>query len=254
VKQSDLRALIDLGADLDAPLPNGRTLVLDLLVEEVQELRGAVGLQVIYGFHGLALDAAIALLAAGADPDSCVRECPTGFDDHRGSEQYPPGMCAVHFVPLLCTEEWPGPDSTRQLAVFPKPRGKYHRMDAVEMARKLAEALSKAGADFAARNEPRYGWTACHAALVLCEGADEPEETEDWKEMSADWCRAAGKHSFAILSRFCDHSRCMYDDPEDDSDDSDAAADPALLVEAEKPAAAAATARKKKKKSKGRGK
>ena len=231
IKQSDLRQLIELGADLDARLATGRTLVLDLLCQETETLMEAVGNDIIYGTHGDAIDAAISLMAAGADPDLPIEEDPArGL----GDKTYPHGMCAIHFVPMLCQQEWPGPSSTEAVAIYPTGGN-----TAVQMARKLAEALHAAGADFAAPDEPLFSFTACHAARMLCAGAGEAEETDSREELNAAWYRAAGTQALAILSQFCSHSHCRdslcdmeleelldplsvsEDEDEDDDDDDD---------------------------------
>ena len=193
ILQSDLSTLILHGADLDVRFDtgrrNGRTLFLDLLLEELDTLREAAGQDMIYGFHGHALDAAIALLEAGADPNARMGDSAVS--------EFPPGFHAIHLVPKFCASEWAAGYTPEGEPVY---QTEPDRMMAVRMACRLAESLAAHGADIAARYE--HVGTACReawASLHIIGAADNAH---------ARWYRAAGAQALGILSRFCDHSGC----------------------------------------------
>ena len=201
--KDDILQLVELGADVDVRLNSGMPLTLKLLEEELDNLREAsVPYNPIrFSDHGCALGAAIALLAAGADPDVAAPEQP-GWDEEIRT--------AIQYVLAYCVYDWRSGHIDED------------ELSGLNMAERLAEALSAAGADFGkAIYSEVAGVTACSVAHATARGIlDDHDDDED----DAAWCRKAARRALRILSRYCDHSCCNipgHDDDEHDNDDSD---------------------------------
>ena len=176
-----------MGADVNARF-DGTPLTVKLLREELDNLREAsVPYNPIrFSDHGCALGAALALLAAGADPDA---EAPPTLD-----EDHDDGKMAVQYVFNLCVYDW-------------RDEHTYEDEETgLKMAERLAEALSAAGANFGADLWSEYpGITACSIAHGYAQGFYDDDSA---------WDRKAGRRALRILSRYCDHSGCLLRDDE----------------------------------------